>query len=113
PHHQHHRGDRDGGRGDRDAGTVQVRVSRRERGRQDPGRVPLHRPQALYAGEGPPVRVRPGLSGSLPLTTSSGWTVLDVSRSRQAPVGRTGKLPYPPVIQPFTPISSRVRPTSV
>ena len=40
PYHRHHRGDRDGRRCDRDAKPVQVRVSRRERRRQDSGRIP-------------------------------------------------------------------------
>ena len=43
PHDQHHRGDRHGRRRDRHPGAVQVRVSRRERGRQDHRRVPLER----------------------------------------------------------------------
>jgi len=59
-HHQHHRGDRDGRRCDRDAGAIQARVSRRERRRQDHRRVPpLLGPAPLYA------RGRPASSASI------------------------------------------------
>jgi pilus assembly protein CpaF len=62
-----HRGDRHGRRRDRHPGAVQLRVPRRERGREDPGRIPLVGPAPLHARKGAHVRVRPGVPGSLPL----------------------------------------------
>jgi Flp pilus assembly CpaF family ATPase len=78
---QHHRSDRDGRRCDRDAGTVQVRVSGRDARRQDHRRVPRLGPAPLYAGKGPPVRVRSGLSRSLPVTGGfGGWARIRLHR---------------------------------
>ena len=59
---------RHGRRRDRDAGTVQVRISGRKRRRQDPGRIPQLRPAPLHIGKSSSVRLRPGVSGSLPVS---------------------------------------------
>jgi pilus assembly protein CpaF len=69
---QHHRSDRHGRRRDRDAGTVQVRIPGRDRRRQDHRRIPPFGPAPLYPGKGAPVRLRPGLPRSLPLTPKGG-----------------------------------------
>ena len=50
--HQHHRGDRHGRRRHRHPGAVQVRISGRDRRRQDHRRVSLHGPAPLHAREG-------------------------------------------------------------
>ena len=70
PHHQCHRGDRHGGRGHRHPGAVQVRVSRRDAGREDHRRISLDGTSPLHLGKGQAVRVRPALSGSVPVSAS-------------------------------------------
>ncbi|CAA9505785.1 MAG: Type II/IV secretion system ATP hydrolase TadA/VirB11/CpaF, TadA subfamily, partial [uncultured Sphingomonadaceae bacterium] len=62
---QHHGGDRHGRRGDRHPRAVQVRISGRERRRQDHRRVPLDGPAPVHAGEGEAVRVRRAVSGGV------------------------------------------------